>query len=101
MENPGTVPGQGDGACLAGPTGPGLNIPGPDGTYRTISSPRYEKARLALIEAWEHRPPACSWERAVFEKMIMPDARAELQAAWLEAAEMSGFVHPGAGPQLP
>lgn len=56
----------------------------------SVSSPRHEAALLALSEAWEHRPPAYSWERAVFEKFVMPAVRAELRAAWREAVEQSG-----------
>jgi hypothetical protein len=67
--------------------GEGAVVIEPDGQYTPVSSPRYEAARLALGEAWEHRPPAYSWERAVFEQSVMPAARAELQAAWLEATE--------------
>ncbi|PYI67664.1 hypothetical protein CVV68_09525 [Arthrobacter livingstonensis] len=69
----------------------GADIMEPDGQYTTVSSPRYEAAQLALSEAWEHRPPAYSWERAVFEYAVMPAARAELHAAWLEAAEQWGI----------
>ena len=62
-----------------------------DGQLKTVSSPCYEAAKLALSEAWEHRPPACSWERAVFEKEVMPAARAEVRAAWLATAEQWGI----------
>lgn len=67
--------------------GDGAAVIEPEGQYKPISSPRYIAARQALSEAWEHRPPAYSWERAVFEQSVMPAARAELQAAWLEATE--------------
>lgn len=62
-----------------------------DGQMKSVSSPRYEAAKLALNEAWEHRPPAYSRERAIFEKDVMPEARAEVRAAWLETAEQWGI----------
>lgn len=62
-----------------------------DGSYTPVASPRYTAATAALAEAWEHRPPAYSRERAIFEKDVMPAARAEVRAAWLATAEQWGI----------
>ncbi|RAN73290.1 hypothetical protein B5P43_31355 [Bacillus sp. SRB_336] len=87
---PALVAGTTSSGAFAG-EGDGAGILVPDGLYATVSSRRLEAAHLALSEAWAHRPPAYSWERAVFEKAVIPAARAELYAAWLEAAEQRGF----------
>lgn len=88
---PALVAGTTSSGAFAG-EGDGAGIMVPDVLYASVSSPRLEAAQLALSEAWEHRPPAYSWERAVFEKVVIPAARAELYAAWLEAAEQRGIA---------
>ena len=63
----------------------------PNGQLKNVSSPRYDAAKLALSQAWEHRPPVCTWERALYEKTTLPAVRAEVRAAWLETADQWGI----------
>ncbi|GAB3252269.1 hypothetical protein [Arthrobacter pigmenti] len=45
----------------------------------------------ALEETWNNRPPACTADRADYDAQQMSAARAEVRAAWCEAARQHGI----------
>lgn len=57
----------------------------------TVTTTRYEKAKDALAACWARRPKAFTPERETFEKHELKEARAEVRAAWIEAARMHGI----------
>ena len=52
-----------------------------------VTTARYEAARAALTAAWDSRPPANTPERELYELVNLKDARTEVRAAWIEAAQ--------------
>ena len=58
---------------------------------QTVITPRYEAARAALDACWSQRPRVFTPERERFERGELKDARAEVRAAWLEAAALHGI----------
>lgn len=57
----------------------------------TVTTPRYEAAKAALAACWDGRPKAFTQEREHFEKHALKEARAEVRAAWIEAAHRYGI----------
>ena len=57
----------------------------------SITTPRYEAAKTALAACWDGRPRAFTPEREHFEMHELRDARAEVRAAWVEAANLHGI----------
>lgn len=64
--------------------------PAPEGAP-TVTTPRYEAAKAALAACWDGRPRAFTPEREHFEKHELKEARAEVRAAWIEAANLHGI----------
>ncbi|MFK0005008.1 hypothetical protein [Paenarthrobacter sp. NPDC090522] len=60
-------------------------------TRESITTPRYEAAKTALAACWGGRPKAFTPEREHFELHELKDARAEVRAAWIEAANLHGI----------
>lgn len=59
--------------------------------HQSITTPRYEAAKTALATCWDGRPKAFTPEREHFETHDLKDARAEVRAAWIEAANLYGI----------
>lgn len=62
----------------------------PDG--RPTTTPRYAAALAAVADAWEPRPMVFTPERELFEMGELKAARAEVRAAWIEAAALFGIT---------
>lgn len=56
-----------------------------------VTTAHYEAATAALTAAWERRPPANTPERELYELVNLKEARAEVRAAWIEAAQQFGI----------
>ena len=57
----------------------------------SVTTARYEEAKKALADCWDGRPKAFTPEREHFEKHELRAARAEVRAAWIEAAALHGI----------
>jgi hypothetical protein len=57
----------------------------------TVPTPRYAAALAALDQCWDARPRAFSAERELYELHELKAARAEVRAAWIEAAQLYGI----------
>lgn len=60
-------------------------------TGQIVTTPRYAAALAALQRCWEARPPAFSPGREIWEAHEHKEARAEVRAAWIEAAQLYGI----------
>lgn len=58
---------------------------------QSVTTPRYEAAMAALAACWDGRPRAFTPEREHFETHDLKEARAEVRAAWIEAANLHGI----------
>jgi hypothetical protein len=58
---------------------------------QSVTTPRYEAARAALAACWDGRPKVFTPEREHFETHELKEARAEVRAAWIEAATLHGI----------
>jgi hypothetical protein len=64
----------------------------PDAPSRqSVTTPRYEAAKAAFTACWDGRPRAFTPEREHFETHDLKAARAEVRAAWIEAANLHGI----------
>lgn len=61
----------------------------------SVTTPRYEAAKAALAACWDGRPRAFTPEREHFETHDLKEARAEVRAAWIEAANLHGISPDG------